>query len=272
MLLTRSGCAVRAFTLVELLVVISIIALLMAILLPVLSKARDSARIVICAGNQHQIAIVMEVLAVEHNGDITPGAEPALDDPGWTRAGWQSFILAARNNGSAILQPGDTVEDYPHWAGFWERYGLLDDPSYLYCPSQRDEHFMQETFRDGDFYGYKPSVEVEYGKYVRAGYHINPLGYDSDISGPFIKERMRRDKTFLIDTYAPGLNRLDAPMAADVVHRWSDSHEPVYNILRGDGHVEAVQAKDAREQHAGVDDRRWDQYMPVLASVVFQDY
>jgi len=63
----------QAFTLIELLVVISIIALLISILLPALTRARESARIVVCLSNQRQLTGAVLAYAVDDpKGEAPP--------------------------------------------------------------------------------------------------------------------------------------------------------------------------------------------------------
>jgi prepilin-type N-terminal cleavage/methylation domain-containing protein/prepilin-type processing-associated H-X9-DG protein len=60
----------KGFTLIELLVVIAVIAVLMAILLPALRRAKDQAKRVVCANNLEQIGISMHMYGDENDGKL----------------------------------------------------------------------------------------------------------------------------------------------------------------------------------------------------------
>jgi prepilin-type N-terminal cleavage/methylation domain-containing protein/prepilin-type processing-associated H-X9-DG protein len=60
----------RGFTLIELLVVIAIIALLAALLLPALARAREKARQTVCLGQLRQISFAVRLYADEHDDEF----------------------------------------------------------------------------------------------------------------------------------------------------------------------------------------------------------
>lgn len=62
----------KAFTLVEILVVVSIIALLVALLLPALGKARAMANSMVCTSNERQMALALQEYQIDYHGVVFP--------------------------------------------------------------------------------------------------------------------------------------------------------------------------------------------------------
>ncbi len=80
--------AQRGFTLVELLVVITIIAMLMALLIPVVGRARESGRRTQCVNNQRNIAQALNLYAGQSNGLIPPSLSMSPKDSSGNQVLW----------------------------------------------------------------------------------------------------------------------------------------------------------------------------------------
>ncbi len=100
----------RAFTLIELLVVIAIIAILAALLLPVLSAAKRRAWSAQCQSNLHQIGLGMKMFADE-NSESYPVSGGSIrwdqKDNNTDNYGWMQQIFFYAQNTNVFHCPGN---------------------------------------------------------------------------------------------------------------------------------------------------------------------
>ncbi|MBN1787419.1 MAG: prepilin-type N-terminal cleavage/methylation domain-containing protein [Sedimentisphaerales bacterium] len=78
----------KGFTLVEILVVISIMALLVSIFVPVMASARQQAKMVMCSSNLGQFGLAFMMYLEDHDRKVFPLAEYAFDDAGQLGVLW----------------------------------------------------------------------------------------------------------------------------------------------------------------------------------------
>src|SRR5438046_10756927 len=93
---TSCKCRRNAFTLVELLVVLGIIAVLIGSLLPALNKARRAAATTQCQSNMRQIATAMMQYIQVSKGKFPPAGAPKVDgvyEFGWW---WPNELVRGR--------------------------------------------------------------------------------------------------------------------------------------------------------------------------------
>jgi prepilin-type processing-associated H-X9-DG protein len=160
-----------------LLVVIAIIAILIGLLIPAVSKVKDSANKSSCANNLHQLGIAMATYCNDNGGQFPVGQYNALESetPYWDRACWVHFILPQIEQGN--LYNGFVAAAGPN--GNAKPYVLLAPNKdtvikTLICPADGNSPKTKTADTNSSIYGSN----------MMQGLHVNYVGCAGDGYGP----------------------------------------------------------------------------------------
>jgi prepilin-type N-terminal cleavage/methylation domain-containing protein len=209
----------RGFTLIELLVVIAIIAILAALLLPALAKAKNRAQRIACVSNLRQVSVALQMWGDDHDN----------------RYPWRTAI------------PDEGTQTLPQtWQHFQPVSNELVSPKVLICPSDRQKRKASDWSGSADGLAGLRNGALSYfiGADCNLGYtRMHAIG-DRNVLG---QDGNHCDTAQI----ATGITTLKGTNAS-----WSrELHEGAGNLALGDGAVKQLSEAGLREHVAQTGDQ-----------------
>jgi prepilin-type N-terminal cleavage/methylation domain-containing protein len=202
----------KTFTLIELLVVIAIIAILAAMLLPALARAKESGRRAVCLNNQKQIGIAAYMYA-EENEEMFPEGQATIQSGFGIYTVYEVSKNRGFGHGKLVIQ------------------GYLPEPKSVYCPSWEHPHAQYNQLYPGNKYGGWPAP----GNSGPTGHYHTSYQYRSTFgvgkNEPPSLTALDGDEPFLAEHWSQRAD--DSSMGSGI---WVHLAEG-YNLLYIDGHA-----------------------------------
>ncbi len=220
MQITTNAVRRVGFTLVELLIVISIIAILAGLLFPVFAHAREKARQAACISNEKQLGVALLLYSQDYDEQLPSGTVGILG------RGWAGQVYPFLKNRDVYKCPDDTPHDNDGDPNHLISYGMT-------CNAARSS---QAAFSS-------PSLTV-------LAFEVNDSFADvavPETTSP-TGRGLRGDncpalcgKPFGADYYATGNIGEETPPVSTTIRPY---HDPMSNYLAADGHVKALRGEN----------------------------
>lgn len=221
----RCGCR-RAFSLIELVVVISVTLIMTAILMPALQGLREHTERVISASNMRQLGMGMMMYSTDRDRRLPYSAFVHLPEPGLMQE-MMAVHIGHGNVDRFMLGPYSLQIDDSGFdgLGLLYAYKYVDVPNIFYCPAHRGDHHF-ERYRNE----WETLDDIIYGNYHYRG-DVDPfdrmraMNFDRDAYRVFVVDGMRTRRDF---NHRNGFNSL---MGDGSVFWRFDDRQVLYRML-----------------------------------------
>jgi len=218
-----------AFTLVELLVVIGIIAPLISILLPSLSRARQQAARVTCAAQMRDLVNAVVMYAGSNHGSLPEqrGYAPDVNSANYKVTQDDSAFAMMGSISSAAFPDFENTDNFGDGAGLGKLFvgNYIKTPKILVCPSMQEKTVLNNQARPGYFFNPHWAYAIENTSKLTTRYKkINQIP---------------NDRCLIIEFFYD---------AGSIAHLEPKENSAYFNIAFADGHVNTVKDKTARDR------------------------